>query len=501
MPSDQVESRLRKLEELKKRGIDPYPHGRFDVTHRAQDILEGFQGLSDQDQVRVAGRVLAIREHGKTCFAHILDRGVKLQIYLRQDRLGKEVFETLKLLDIGDIIGLTGSPFKTKTGEITLMVDRLQLLSKSLCPLPEKFHGLKDKEARYRRRYLDLLANPEVRETFVVRSRIMKIIRQVLDERGFLEVETPVLQPLYGGAFARPFLTHHRVLDLDLYLRIADELYLKRLLVGGMDRVYEFAKDFRNEGMDRLHNPEFTMLELYQAYADYSDMMSLVEEIFLRIATELSGSPTVNYQGEDVDLTPPWRKLSYFEGIEEATGLQLRHSSGDEVKKVCTELEIDTEDPSRGKLLESLFSNRVQPGLIQPTFVIDYPREISPLAKEKKGEPDLVERFEPVICGIELGNAFSELNDPFEQRSRFEEQQNLSREGEGETQALDEDFIRALEFGMPPTGGLGLGIDRMAMLFTDSPSIRDVILFPQMRPEPLGQPSSVRGQEAGEKRK
>lgn len=501
MTGDQVESRLRKLEELKKRGIDPYPYHEFDLTDKAQDILDRFQESSEQQEVRVAGRLVAIREHGKTCFAHILDKGVKLQIYLKQDSLGEKGFETFKLLDIGDIIGVAGTPFKTKTGEITIMVRSYQLLSKSLHPLPEKFHGLKDKEARHRRRYLDLLANPDVRSTFVVRSKIIKTIRDILDDKDFLEVETPVLQPLYGGAFARPFLTHHHVLDTDLYLRIADELYLKRLLVGGMDRVYEFAKDFRNEGMDRLHNPEFTMLEVYQAHADYTDMMSLVEEIFLKVALEVNASPTVNYQGEELDFSPPWQRVSYFEGIEEATGFQLRWSDEEEIKNACSELEIETEGLNRGKLLESIFSSRVQPRLIQPTFVLDFPKDISPLAKEKREEPDLVERFEPAVCGIELGNAFSELNDPFEQRKRFEVQQKLSRLANEEAEVLDEDFIRALEFGMPPTGGLGLGIDRMIMIFTDSPSIRDVILFPQMRPEPPTQPSPLERQEARGKRK
>ncbi len=501
MTGDQVESRLRKLEELKKRGIDPYPYHEFDLTDKAQDILDRFEELSEHQEVRVAGRLLAIREHGKTCFAHILDKGVRLQIYLKQDSLGEKDFETFRLLDIGDIVGVAGTPFRTKTGEITIMVRSYQLLSKSLRPLPEKFHGLKDKEARHRRRYLDLLANPDVRSTFVVRSRIIKTIRGILDGKDFLEVETPVLQPLYGGAFARPFLTHHHVLDTDLYLRIADELYLKRLLVGGMDRVYEFAKDFRNEGMDRLHNPEFTMLEVYQAHADYTDMMSLVEEIFLKVALEVNGSPTVNYQGEELDFSPPWQRVSYFEGIEQATGFQLRWSDEEEIKKVCGKLEIETEGLNRGKLLESIFSSRVQPRLIQPTFVLDFPKDISPLAKEKREEPDLVERFEPAVSGIELGNAFSELNDPFEQRKRFEVQQKLSRLANDEAQVLDEDFIRALEFGMPPAGGLGLGIDRMTMIFTDSPSIRDVILFPQMRPEPSTQSSSLGRQDVRGKRK
>ncbi len=501
MLSDQVESRLKKLEELKKRGINPYPSERFDLSHKAKEIVERFEDFSSQDQVKVAGRLIAIREHGRTCFAHILDQGVRLQIYLRQDDLGKEPFDTFRLLDIGDIVGITGSPFKTKTEETTILVQEFQLLSKSLHPLPEKFHGLKDKEARYRKRYLDLLVNQEVRETFVVRSRIIKLIRKMLDERGFLEVETPVLQPLYGGAFARPFLTHHNILDMDLYLRIADELYLKRLIIGGLERVYEFGKDFRNEGMDRFHNPEFTQLELYQAYADYTDMMDLLEEAFLQLALELNGSPIVSYQGEEVNLTPPWKRTSFFEGLEENAGLRLRQSSEEEIRSACCELEIETEGLNRGKMLDALFSDLVQPKLIQPTFVLDYPKDISPLAQEKKGEPDLVERFEPVICGIELGNAFSELNDPFEQRRRFEEQQGLSGRGDEEAQVLDEDFILALEFGMPPTGGLGLGIDRVAMIFTDSPSIRDVMLFPQMRPEPPAQPSSAQSQEARDKPK
>lgn len=484
---DQVENRIRKLEELRKRGVEPYPY-RFDCTHKAKDVLEEFENLSDKDKLRVAGRLISIREHGKTCFAHILDQGVKLQVYLREDPLGKERFQLFGLLDLGDIVGFTGSPFKTKTGEITILVEDFQLLSKSLHPLPEKFHGLRDKESRYRRRYLDLLVNQEVRETFLTRAKIVRMIREILDGKGFLEVETPILQPLYGGAFARPFLTHHNILDVGLYLRIADELYLKRLIVGGLDRVYEFGKDFRNEGMDRLHNPEFTQLELYQAYADYNDLMGLVEEIFLEVSKKLQGSTTLSYQGAEVDLTPPWKRVSFFEGLKSSTGLDLRNSSEDQVRAKCGELGIETEGLGRGKLLDHLFSSSVQPQLIEPTFVVDYPEELSPFAKKKRGEPGLAERFEPVIFGMELGNAFSELNDPLEQRRRFEEQQRLRGEGDEEAQVLDEDFLRALEFGMPPTGGLGLGIDRMVMLFTDSPSIRDVILFPQLKPERANQP-------------
>lgn len=480
----QREQRIRKLEKLRSSGINPYPY-KFEVSHSSREIIDDFEALnSSEREVSVAGRLMTIRKHGKVCFAHIQDGTGQIQIYLRVNELGEGLDNFYRFFDIGDFIGVKGTVFRTRTGEVTIQVKDFQLLSKSLRPLPEKWHGLRDKELRYRRRYLDLIMNPQVRETFVTRSRVIQAMRRFLDQRGFLEVETPILQPIYGGASARPFTTYHNALDIDLYLRIADELYLKRLIVGGFERVYEFGKDFRNEGMDRFHNPEFTQLELYQIYADYYDMMEITEEMICTVAEEILGTWVIEYQGERIDLTPPWRRVRFFEAIEEYVGVDLYGKDEVEIRRIGGELGLELgERFGMGKMLDEIYSELVEPRLIQPTFVMDHPVELSPLAKRHREDPRFAERFELVICGKEMGNAFSELNDPLDQRQRFMEQMEMRRQGDEEAQVLDEDFLMALEYGMPPTGGLGLGIDRLVMLFTDSPSIRDVILFPQMRPE------------------
>jgi len=477
---DHLRHRREKLQKLKELGINPYPH-KFEKTHDSCEILSNFEALEGSKQrVKVAGRMVSCRPHGKTIFAHLQDGHGKIQIYLRKDDLGEEKFKLFELTDLGDFLGVTGEVFKTKAGEVTVMVSDWQFLTKSLQPLPEKWHGLADKELRYRKRYLDLIANDEVREVFIKRNRIISAIRSFLDSRGFLEVETPILQPLYGGAFAEPFETHHNALDMKLYLRIADELYLKRLLVGGYERVYEFCKDFRNEGLDRFHNPEFSMVELYQAYADYNDIMELLEGMLVKVAEEILGTTSFQYREHQVDLSPPFRRMPFFDAIEQATGIKAKNLSLEELKRAAEEAGVDTEEKKTwGKMLETIFDSLVQPTLTQPTFIIDYPVELSPLAKRNRQDESVSERFELFIATLEIGNAFSELNDPLEQRARLEQQRELS----GTEEVLDEDFIQALEVGMPPCGGLGFGVDRLVMLFTNSRSIRDVIFFPTMRPE------------------
>jgi len=432
---------------------------------------------------------------GRASFGHIMDRSGRIQIYVNQDELGEEGYAIFKLLDIGDIVGFKGRIFRTKMGEITVLVQELTLLSKSLRPLPvvkekirddEKivYDTFVDKEMRYRQRYVDLVVNTDVKEVFILRSKIVSSMRNYLEERGYVEVETPVLQPLYGGAFARPFITHHNTLDTDFYLRIADELYLKRLIVGGFDGVFEIAKDFRNEGMDRDHNPEFTMMELYVAYQDYEFMIDLVEGMICTISKEVLGSATLKYQDQKIDLTPPWKRVSFFEAIKTHTGFDLYQKEEEELRSVADKLRIELEGPpKRETIIDEIFSRFVEPKLTEPTFIMDYPLELSPLAKKHRSQEGLVERFEGFIAGKELCNAFSELNDPIEQMERFEEQARLRAEGNEEAMVIDEDFIRSMEYGMPPTAGLGIGIDRLVMLLTDTPSIRDVILFPQMRPE------------------
>ena len=475
-----LQARREKLKRIRDLGIDPYPY-RFQRTHSLRAVRQDFADLSSQGEVvSLAGRLISLRGHGKTSFAHLTDGRDRLQIYVRQDEVGEKAYTLFKLLDVGDFLGVRGTLFKTKTDEETLKVEELKLLSKSLRPLPEKWHGLKDRELRYRRRYLDLIANPRTRAVFEKRTEIIRFLRKFLDEKGFWEVETPILQPLYGGAFAQPFLTHHQALDQTLFLRIADELYLKRLIVGGFEMVYEFGKDFRNEGMDRTHNPEFTQLELYQAYADYQDIMDLTEEMIAGLAQNLHGSLQLNYQEERIDLSPPWRRLAVRDSLLEWGNVDITKASEEDLRELCRSRGIDTTGLlGRGKLIEKLLDQLVEPKLRQPTFLIEYPQEISPLAKSHRSKPKVVERFELFIGGVELANAFSELNDPLEQRQRFQAQA-AQRGGE---RRIDEDFLNALEYGMPPTGGLGIGIDRLVMLLADQPAIRDVILFPQLKPE------------------
>ncbi len=488
--SEHEKIRIDKLRTLREKGIDPYPN-RFHSTQTVSEIREAF--IEGMDVV-AAGRMIASRGHGKSSFANITDGKTSIQIYFKSDML-KDKYPLLQLLDVGDIIGVSGKTFTTRTGEPTILVEDFTLLSKSITPLPEKWHGLQDKELRYRQRYIDFIANPQAKRKVEIRSQIISIIRRFLDDNGFLEIETPILQPLYGGAFAEPFKTYYRALDREFYLRISDELYLKRLICGGFNKVYEISKDFRNEGQDRLHNPEFTMLELYEAYRDYNDMQKLVEQMFFYVVKKLFDGCKITYQGMELDLTPPWKRLTYYDAIREYTGYELYDADIEEVREVALSLELDIQEPSlfntsqnsprqktlRDKLIDNLFGDKVMPKIEQPTFIIDYPKSISPLAKEKDEDPNLVERFEPVIAGIEIGNAFSELNDPLEQEERFKEQMSLRECGDKEAQILDEDFLRALAIGMPPTGGLGLGLDRIIMLLTDSKSIKEVIAFPQMR--------------------
>lgn len=493
--SQLIEMRLKKLEAIRELGHEPYPY-RFQSTHSTTALREAFYSLaSEESEVSVAGRLMVTRGHGKAAFADLRDGEGRFQVYVKLDVVGENAFALWKLLDIGDFIGVTGKLFLTRTEEMTIEVHRLEVLSKSIRPLPVPKEEMKDgervihdqfvdKELRYRRRYLDLALNPDVREVFKKRSAIVSSIRKFLDERHFLEVETPVLQPIYGGASARPFTTHHNALDMQLYLRISDELYLKRLICGGFERVYEISKDFRNEGIDRTHNPEFTALELYQAYADYGDMMDIAESMVCHVAEQVTGSTTITYQGQTVDLSPPWDRISMLDSIGERADIDVRSADESDLRALCDRLGIDV-DPAanRGVLIDEIFDATVAPQLIQPTFVTDYPVEMSPLAKRHRTESTLTERFEPFICGGEIGNAFSELNDPIDQRQRFEHQMELKASGDDEAQVMDDDYVRALEHGMPPTGGLGIGIDRLVMLLTDSPSIRDVILFPHMRPE------------------
>ncbi|MEA3432024.1 MAG: lysine--tRNA ligase [candidate division WOR-3 bacterium] len=488
--SEQEKIRLKKLRSIIEKGIDPYPN-RFDRTHTVREIRETF---SDGKDVRVAGRLIAVRKHGKSTFANILDDGENIQIYLKKDILG-EKYSLLELLDIGDFLGIHGNTFTTHTGEPTILVEDLILLSKSISPLPEKWHGLQDKEMRYRLRYIDFIVNLESRSAIETRAKIIRLTRKFLDDRGFLEIETPILQSLYGGAFAEPFKTYYRALDREFFLRISDELYLKRLICGGFNKVYEISKDFRNEGQDRLHNPEFTQLELYEAYKDYTDIKNLVEELFSHLTQNLYSSSKIIYQDIELDFTPPWKTVRYFDAIKEFTGYDLYDVDCKYVKKIIEELGIDISEDSamiksgknltpsyiRDKLIDKIFGDRVIPKIEQPTFIIDYPKSISPLAKEKEDNPDLVERFEPVIAGIEIGNAFSELNNPLEQEKRFIEQMAQREKGDKEAQPLDEDFLKALGMGMPPTGGLGLGMDRISMILANSRTIKDVIAFPQMR--------------------
>lgn len=477
--------RLTKLLRWMERNLNPFSATKFERSHLASDVISNYDALQGQT-VRIAGRLIALREHGKLTFADLLDGSGRIQLMVRFNEVGEEAYRLFGELDTGDIVGVEGIVTKTRTGEVTVEVTKFWILAKALRPIPEKWHGLRDVEVRYRQRYLDLIANSQVRELFVNRSRIVQAIRRFLDERGFVEVETPILQPVYGGALARPFITHHNALDMDLYLRIAPELYLKRLIMGGFEKVYEIGRNFRNEGVDSRHNPEFTMLEAYQAYADYNDIMHLTEELIAFVAQTVLGTTKIVYQGHTIDLTPPWQRVSLMEALKDATGVDFFEFRGDDEKarEIGRELGLSVEPTDHwGRVLDEALKKKVVPNLIQPTFLIDYPVEISPLAKRKPEDPSLTERFQGFIGGLEVANAFSELNDPLDQRERFEIQQKLKEKGDVEAHPLDWDFVTALEYGMPPTGGLGIGIDRLTMLLTDSPSIREVILFPLLRPE------------------
>jgi len=489
-----IQRRHQELSELKKKGIEPFAYS-YDVNSDSDNIKTNFKE-DEKRIVRIAGRIMAIRRMGKASFAHIQDYAGRIQIYLKKDDLG-ENYDVFKLLDIGDIIGIEGYVFKTKTGEISVHTNSLTLLAKSLRPLPipkettdeagnKIIHDqFSDKELRYRQRYLDLVVNPDVREVFMKRSKIISSMRKFLDYYEFLEVETPVLQPLYGGASARPFTTYHNTLDTTLYLRIADELYLKRLIIGGFNGVYEISKDFRNEGMDKMHNPEFTMMELYVPYKDYEWMMTFVEKMISSICLEVFGTVKFNFESYTINFTPPWKRIALVDELNEKINANILTISFEELKKISTKFNIDADKiENKAKLVDELFSETIQKGIIQPTFVKDYPLELSPLAKKHRLKEGLVERFEGVVCGREICNAFSELNDPIDQKKRFDEQMKMRESGDEEAQQIDEDFLKALEYGMPPTAGLGIGIDRLVMLLTNQASIRDVILFPQMKPEP-----------------
>ncbi len=483
-------ARREKLQELVRRGVVAYAY-RFDRSRPAQAALDAFRD-GDVTVHHLAGRLVALRGHGKTTFAHLADQSGRIQLYFKTDVLGADQYEVVKLLDLGDFIGAEGPLFRTKTGEITLRVERLTLLTKALRPLPlgkedeaGQRHGeLSDPELRYRQRYADLAVHPEVRDVFRLRARVVSYLRQFLDGHGFLEVDTPVLQPLYGGATARPFVTHHETLDAALYLRIADELYLKRCIVGGFEKVYEIAHDFRNEGMSRFHNPEFTMAEWYQAYADYQDMLRLTEDLVANLVQELFGTVTLERHGATLSLARPFARRDFYTLVRETAGVDLASASEAQLREALKRRNPEGVDALSGaKLIDEVFKTYVEPTLVQPTFVLDYPLALSPLAKPKRGDPPKAERWELFIQGREIANAFSELNDPDEQRRRFEQQAQLRAAGDEEAQQLDEDFLRALEYGMPPTGGVGLGIDRLMMVLADQPSIRDVILFPMLRPE------------------
>ena len=484
-----IQVRKEKLEKIIAKGIDPYP-SMFNPTHSSKEVLSKFNELENKSVI-IAGRILSIRKMGKASFFHIQDSLGKIQIFIKKDDIGEDGYENFMLMDIGDFVGVEGPVFKTKVGEVSIKTASLTILCKAIRPLPivkekedEVYDAFNSKEQRYRNRHLDLIVNAEVRDTFVKRSKIIKEIRSYLDKMDFLEVETPVLQPIYGGANARPFTTHHNALDQRFYLRIADELYLKRLVIGGIERVYEIAKDFRNEGMDRNHNPEFTMLEFYWAYADYVDNMNLVEDMIRKVSKK-TDSDLITYDNEEIDLSKPFKRVSFFDLLNENLGEDISQMNSQSLKELCSKKGLNTEANSNyGQFLDQLMSEFVEPKLIQPTFVTDYPTAISPLAKKhRNGNEKLVERFELFIAGSEFANAFSELNDPIDQRERFESQQKLALDGDEEAHPVDENFLQAMESGMPPTGGVGIGIDRLVMLLTGNRSIKDVILFPAMKNE------------------
>jgi lysyl-tRNA synthetase class 2 len=480
--------RRNKLDALRKLGVDPFGK-KYERTHNAGEILSVYTDKSTEEldelnvEVVIAGRIMQKRNMGKASFAHIQDLTGKIQVYVRKDHIGDVMYEAFDLLDIGDLIGVKGHVFKTRTGETSVKAAELEVLTKSLYPLPDKFHGLKDVEIRYRQRYVDLIVNPEVQQTFIMRSRIIQSMRRYLDGLGYLEVETPTLHAIAGGASARPFITHHNTLDMQLFMRIAIELHLKRLIVGGLEKVYEIGRVYRNEGVSTRHNPEFTMIELYEAYADYLDIMKLTEELVAHIAQEVLGTTSITYGGQNIDLAPPWRRVSMVDAIKEVVGVDFSaHMSDEEAHRLAKEHKVPVEPTMTfGHIVNQFFETYVEETLIQPTFVYGHPLAISPLAKKNEADPRFTDRFELFIVAREHANAFTELNDPIDQRARFEAQLVEREQGNDEAHMMDEDFIRALEYGMPPTGGLGIGIDRLVMLLTDAPSIRDVLLFPLMR--------------------
>jgi lysyl-tRNA synthetase, class II len=483
--SELLQIRRQKMEALREKGVEPFGR-KFEADHYSVAIIDGFDQLEGKE-VTVAGRLISIRSHGKASFAHLQDYRGQIQIYLRQDQLGPEQYELLDLFDIGDFIGVRGEVFRTQKGEVTVKVLDFVYLAKALRPLPEKWHGLKDIELRYRQRYVDLIVNQEVKETFIKRSRIISTMRELLNEWGFLEVETPIMQTIAGGALARPFVTHHNALDIKLYLRIATELHLKRLLVGGLDKVYEIGRIFRNEGISTIHNPEFTSVEIYQNYADYEDMMWITENLIYQIAVKVFGTGKLTFQGKELDLTPPWPRETMIEAVRKYSGVDFSALADDQAAFEAARkagLELD-KGMSWGDILYLFFEEFCEEQLLAPVFITGFPVEVSPLAKKMESDPRLTIRFEAFIAGWEIANAFTELNDPIDQRERFEQQLSKREAGDDEAHVMDEDFINALEYGMPPAGGLGIGIDRMVMLLTDNISIRDVILFPTLKPKPL----------------
>lgn len=481
--NEQMQVRLDKMHKIEEHGWLPFGH-KFEWSHHAADIAEQFEELSANETiVRLAGRVMAIRGHGKTCFMDLMDKSGRIQLYVRKDAIGEENYALIKMMDIGDIVGVSGTVFRTHMGELSIKAVSLEMLSKSLRPLPEKWHGLKDIEMRYRQRYVDLIVNPEVRDTFVKRSQIIKSVREILDNRDFLEVETPIMHSIAGGAAARPFITYHNALDMQLYMRIAPELYLKRLIVGGMERVYELGRVFRNEGIDIKHNPEFTIVEIYQAFADYKDMMELTETIVSQTAQKVLGTMKITYEGQEIDLTPPWNRMTMIEAVAKYTGQDFTGVTDiEEARKMAAAINVPIEKTyGIGKIINACFEEHVEDKLIQPTFITGHPKEISPLAKSSVENPEFTDRFEGFIYAREICNGFTELNDPIDQRERFVKQVEERKAGDDEAHMMDEDFVNALEYGLPPTGGLGIGIDRLVMFLTDSTSIRDVLFFPHMR--------------------
>lgn len=481
--NEQMQVRLDKMHKIEEHGWKPFGH-KFEWSHHAADIAEQFEEFSAKETiVRLAGRVMAIRGHGKTCFMDLMDKSGRIQLYVRKDAIGEENYALIKMMDIGDIVGVCGTVFRTHMGELSIKAVSLEMLSKSLRPLPEKWHGLKDIEMRYRQRYVDLIVNPEVRDTFVKRSQIIKSVREILDNRDFLEVETPIMHSIAGGAAARPFITYHNALDMQLYMRIAPELYLKRLIVGGMERVYELGRVFRNEGIDIKHNPEFTIVEIYQAFADYKDMMELTETIVSQTAQKVLGTMKITYEGQEIDLTPPWNRMTMIEAVAKYTGQDFTSVTDiEEARKMAAAINVPIEKTyGIGKIINACFEEHVEDKLIQPTFITGHPKEISPLAKSSVENPEITDRFEGFIYAREICNGFTELNDPIDQRERFVKQVEERKAGDDEAHMMDEDFVNALEYGLPPTGGLGIGIDRLVMFLTDSTSIRDVLFFPHMR--------------------